>query len=250
MAALRNYYNYRRLTKPPARQINHAALPKEAYHITDHIATPPAPDDILLRTARAERALYTHPHSRMYDGQAGPAAVSANNVGVRCLDYDLPRAFRNFMDALELAPEFALAHNNLGLAYIQIGAIHQAIHHLDQALVMDESLDIAFTNRGLGHLEIGEYECAFRDFGNALCIDRHDPMHHNNMGVLWLDTNRPETALAWFEQAISLNPEHPIPWRNRGYAYRELDDHETSVSSFEKASQLETHLCPLPATVD
>ena len=132
MTALRNYYNYRHLTKPAVSKTGEPDIPVNPYDYS-HVASPPDPEEILLRTARAERALYLDTETRQYLTSVSPAAISANNVGVKCLSYDLPRAFRNFLDAVELAPDFALAHNNLGLAYIEIGALHMAIHSLDQS---------------------------------------------------------------------------------------------------------------------
>ena len=241
MTALRNYYNYRRLTKPALPEKNQADAPTNPYIPKDaDVASPPAQHDILLRTARAERALYLDTETRQYLTNVSPAAISANNVGVKCLGYDLPRAFRNFLDAVELAPDFALAHNNLGLAYIEIGALKPAIHSLDQAIAADEDLDIAFTNRGLANLELGNYQDALDDFMKAIRIDPRDPMHYNNMGVLWLDNGQPEVAVLCFRKAIELNQEHPMPRRNLGYAFRELSDYEQADDHFETAANLET----------
>ncbi|MBW1770827.1 MAG: tetratricopeptide repeat protein, partial [Deltaproteobacteria bacterium] len=36
--------------------------------------------------------------------------------------------------ALELEPTFAVAHNNLALAYLEKGAFKEAVEHCDQAL--------------------------------------------------------------------------------------------------------------------
>ena len=239
MAALRNYYNYRRLTKPATSKPIRGDIPAGIYDTASHIASPPDPEGILLRTARAERALYLNPETRGYEAYVNRAAISANNVGVKCFSYDLPRAFRNFRDAVELAPNFALAHNNLGLAYIEIGDLDMALHYLDQSIATDEGLDIAFTNRGLAKLELGDYQNAHDDFVAAIRIDPHDPMHYNNLGVLWLDAGQPKQAVSCFQTAIELDSQHPMPWRNLGYAYRELDDHEQAGQCFDTASDLE-----------
>ena len=239
MTALRNYYNYRRLTKPAVSKTSDADTPVNLYDYT-HVASPPDPEQILLRTARAERALYLDTETRQYLTSVSPAAISANNVGVKCLGYDLPRAFRNFLDAVELDPDFALAHNNLGLAYIVIGALKPAIESLNQAIAVYEDLDIAFTNRGLAKLESNCYQDAFDDFVTAIRIDPRDPMHYNNLGVLWLDNGQPEAAVPCFRKAIELNREHPMPWRNLGYTFRELSDYEQADDYFETAANLES----------
>lgn len=238
MTALRNYYNYRHLTKPAVSKTSAADTSVNPYDYI-HVASPQDPEEILLRTARAERALYLDTEIRQYLTSVSPAAISANNVGVKCLGYDLPRAFRNFLDAVELAPDFALAHNNLGLAYIEIGALQPAIESLNKAIAVDENLDIAFTNHGLANLELGNYQDALEYFMKAIWIDPRDPMHYNNMGALWLDNGQPKVAVPCFRKAIELNQEHPMPWRNLGYAYRELNDHESAGDCFENAASME-----------
>ena len=249
MAAVRDDYNYRRITKPP--RFGHEREPGIRFSM---LHTGPDADTaqmvrkslagaeregILLRTAKAERALYIEPFERTYETEVDNIAVRRNNLGMKYLEHDLAKAFRNFLEAVSQDEDFALAHNNLGLVFLEIGDLFKALEHLDRAIELDDTLDVAYCNRGFAHLERGDFEVAYEDFRKALELDQHDPMHYNNIGVLFLDLEVPAKACDYFNAAIELDPNNPLPYKNRGLAYREMGDNQQARTDFIKATALE-----------
>ena len=113
-----------------------------------------------LQQASADRILGFTTIPFTYDGEANAAAIRLNNHGVEYLELDLPKAFRCLRDATKLDPNFALAHNNLGLAYLEIGELKPTFRRFDKAIILDETLDIAYGNAGLAHIEAGRHEAA------------------------------------------------------------------------------------------
>ena len=249
MITVRDDYNYRRIAKPPRDAhafqpdarifVSHASPDADTVQMVRKGLTHAQRESILLRTARAERALYIEPQEKTYEIQADAIAVRRNNLGLNYLEHDLAKAFRNFLEAVALDENFALAHNNLGLVFLEIGDMYQAIEHLNRAIELDGTLDIAYCNRGLAHLELGDFEAAYDDFGKALELDQYDSMHYNNAGALFLDLEVPAKARDYFDTAIELDPNNPLAYRNRGLAYRELGDHQRARADFIKATALE-----------
>ena len=249
MATVRDDYNYRRISKalrvghkPEScvrTFVSHAASDADTAQMVRKSLTRAQRERILLRTARAERALYVEPFDRIYETQADAIAVRRNKLGLNYLEHDLAKAFRNFLEAVALDENFALAHNNLGLVFLEIGDLFNAIEHLNKAIELDDNLDVAYSNRGLAHLERGDFEAAYDDFGKALELDRYDPMHYNNAGVLFLDLEVPAKACDYFNAAIELDPNNPLPYKNRGLAYREMGDDQQARADFIKATALE-----------
>ena len=249
MAAVRDDYNYRRVTKPPRfghgpepesrSAMPHAARDADTVQMVRKSLPSAERERILLRTAKAERALYVEPFERIYETQADAIAVRRNNLGMKYLDHDLAKAFRNFLDAVAQDQNFALAHNNLGLVFLEIGDLFKALEHFNKAIELDDSLDVAYGNRGLAHLERGNFEAAYDDFGKALELDQYDPMHYNNAGVLFLDLEAPAKACDYFDVAIDLDPNNPLPYKNRGLAYREMGNNQQARVDFIKATELE-----------
>ena len=249
MTTVRDDYNYRRIAKPPRVAhgsepgirvfVSHAGPDADTAQMVRKSLDIAQRESILLRTARAERALYTERFERTYETQADAIAVRRNNLGMKYLEHDLPKAFRNFLDAVAQDETFALAHNNLGLVSLEIGDLYRAIEHLNKAIELDDALDIAYCNRGLAHLELGDFEAAYEDFEKALELDQYDPMHYNNIGVLFLDLEVPAKARDYFDTAIELDPSNPLAYRNRGLAYREMGDHQQARADFTKATALD-----------
>lgn len=249
MTTVRDDYNYRRIAKPDRTAqgsdtgitvfVSHAHPDSDTAQMLGRILDRSQRESILLRTAKAERALYIEPSERAYDTNADAIAVRRNNLGMKYLEHDLARAFRNFLEAVALDENFALAHNNLGLVLLEIGDLRKALEHFDKAIELDSRLDIAFGNRGLAHLELGDFEAAYEDFGRALELDQFDPVHHNNAGVLFLDLEVPAKAREYFDAAILLDPGSPLPYKNRGLAYREMGNDQQARVDFRKATALE-----------
>lgn len=250
MTAVRDDYNYRTITKPPRFghepapgirfSMLHTVLDADTAQMLRKRLDSAQRESILLRTAKAERALYVEPLERVYQARANAIAVRRNNLGIKYLEHDLAKAFRNFLDAVALDENFALAHNNLGLVFLEIGDLFNAIEHLNKAIELDDNLDVAYGNRGLAYLERGDFEAAYEDFEKALELDQYDPMHYNNnAGVLFLDLEVPAKACDYFNAAIDLDPSNPLPYKNRGLAYREMGDNQQARADFIKATALE-----------
>ena len=250
MTAVRDQYNYRRLPKaagipqavqPGQRSFSGTLTPVEDIGTLLHKPlTPGQKETILLRTAKAARApRYMELMERAYEVEADPLAIRRNNLGMKYLEHDLTKAFRNFLDAVEIDDDFALAHNNLGMVFLEIGELQAAISHFGRAIALDEGLDVAYGNRGLALLELSRFDEAFHDFQAALALDPNDGMHHNNAGILFLDLEEPKTALDYFNEAIRLAPEEPMPYLNRGLALREMGEFQKARRDFQMATEIE-----------
>jgi tetratricopeptide (TPR) repeat protein len=99
------------------------------------------------------------------------------------LEATSPREARQaYIHALEIDPEFADAHVNLGRQYHEAG-------------------------------ELGKAEAHYRD---ALRLDPGDATAHFNLGVLLEDRQRPDEAVHAYEQAIARDPELADAYYNLG----------------------------------
>ena len=252
MSVSRDLYNYLRCPKAPGRTHylrsdapgSISPVPPEDILYFDHIPhkrfTTDDRDAILLRTAKAHRTpLYVQLIDASDRPGDRPMAIRANDLGIKYLNFDLPRAFRAFLDAVDFDHTFAPAHNNLGLTRLELGDLDNSIQDLNQALSLDENMDAAYTNRGLAHLELNRLEEAYEDFLRAISIAPTDASHHNNAGVLFLDFAEPGLALQFFDQAIRLQPEDSIGHRNRALALQEIGDHDQARQEFDTANSID-----------
>ncbi len=252
MSVSRDLYNYFRYPKVPARP-HHlrshdpgpiSPVPPEAIHYVEHIppklVTTAERDAILLRTAKAHRTpLYVQVIDATDLPGNRPMAIRANDLGIKYLNFDLPRAFRAFLDAVDIDNTFAPAHNNLGLTRLELGDLDNSIQDLNQALSLDENMDAAYTNRGLALLELNRPEEAYQDLLRAISIAPTDATHYNNAGVLFLDQEEPGIAIRFFDQAIHLQPQDSTGHRNRALALQEMGDHIQARQEFDRADSID-----------
>jgi tetratricopeptide (TPR) repeat protein len=123
-------------------------------------------------------------------------------------------AIRQYEGALRIKPNYAKAHNNLGLALSRDGKIQEAATHFEMAVRIDPDYDKA----------------------------------HNNLGnVLW-EQGKIREAVAQYEQTLQINPDHAEAINNLAWFLATADardggDPVRAVNLAQRACRLtENHL--------
>ncbi len=104
----------------------------------------------------------------------------------------------------------ALAHTNIGLAYLQKGALYQAVEHLRTALEYQPDLPEAHHNLGLVYKRLGQYGKAIRAFRQAIRLRPAYIEAYASLGEVLLENGQREEARHAFERVIALAPESEI----------------------------------------
>ncbi len=125
------------------------------------------------------------------------------------------KAIDEFNKAIELQPDYALAHVAIALntmvlyQYREIAseaARQIAENAIENALTKDPYLALAHTAQGLVHVNFGEFELAEDAFKTALNLDPALPLAHHNYGyLLWLQ-DKHKQALDHFQIALARSP--------------------------------------------
>ena len=152
------------------------------------------------------------------------AAVRTCNVAIDCD----PRAFKAYYNrgsalleagdvdpgladltlALRLNPDFAEAHNSLGVGLARQGRLDAAIGSFVRASSL-VALPAAHANCAAAYYAKGETQLALTELNTAIRLDRSSPTHLANRGRIYLDLREPELAAADFEAAYVLFPTAP-----------------------------------------
>jgi Flp pilus assembly protein TadD len=69
---------------------------------------------------------------------------------------DLTQSIKNYQRAIELEPEYASAHNSLGVAYRETGQTEKAIQSWKKALALRPDVGYPLMNLGMAYLSRGE----------------------------------------------------------------------------------------------
>lgn len=149
---------------------------------------------------------------------AGLDEVQAGNDAFGAGRYEAAvEAFTRGILAGDLDPEaLAIAFNNRGVAYGELGDFDRAIADYAKALELQpgdstalKNLRIAHIRRGAAAANLGETEAALTDYGRAIELDPAHPTAYLRRGQLRLNSGDPEGAMADLEAARRLSPEDP-----------------------------------------
>jgi len=137
--------------------------------------------------------------------------------------------------ALELRPDNAAAHSNLGNALRSCQRPQEAVASYDRALRIDPAHVDALSNRGHALWELNRPEEAVASYEAALRItpDNADLLYRQ--GTILLQLGRHEAALSCYDQALRLRPNDVGSLNNRGNALRNLGRLEESLETFDRA---------------
>lgn len=125
--------------------------------------------------------------------------------GTRLWSTDPARAQDCFIHALQLAPDFAQAHANLGLLLSQRGADEAAEAAFRRALALRPDLAEAHLNFGGLLLKQKRFAEAESAYTSATRLAPQSPAAWSNLGALYLCTRHDEQAEACLRKAIALD---------------------------------------------
>lgn len=160
------------------------------------------------------------------------------------LDYDEGQymvAVRRLLEAVEIAPGFMKAHDNLGLCYEALGRFDEAVKSHEQAVRLNReqrtrspwpALNLGLLLGRLNRLE--EAEPLLRE---ALREDPRFPQGRYQLGVLLEKRGLLEEAATQLEEAARLDPRYPEPHYALARVYRrrgEPDKADRALEQFQK----------------
>jgi len=151
----------------------------------------------------------------------------------------------DFAGALEILngvaaerPDFAAAHNLIGICNLQLGQFSAAERALLKAIAVSES-GAFYANLGLIYLCGGNLERAAEAYRTSLYLDPSSPEICNNLGNILCTFNQHQEALQYYRQAVRIQP-HVAQWHhNLGTCLFRLHQIEEAEPVLRTALQLD-----------
>lgn len=144
-------------------------------------------------------------------------------------------ALSHYRKAIELAPGFVPAYNNLGNVYFAIGRFREAVECYARGLHVDPSQRDTTYNLGLALKAAGAPEQAADCFRRALALQPDFAPAMLSLGALSHDRADFTTALAWYEKAAEADPADIDVLYNLGTLYLDADRPADAVACLARA---------------
>ena len=137
--------------------------------------------------------------------------------------------------AMELTPNDANVHNNLGGVLKDQGRLNAAAASFRKALKINPKLADAHCNLAMVLQSNGQMNEALAGFRQALKIAPTYVDAHFNLGTLFNDMGRLDEAEACYRRALQLNPDYPEVHSNLGNTLQDLGRLDAAEASFRQA---------------
>ena len=213
--------NPRNPSSPPRRVLTGPESRDEMGELLIQFITGNEADAAVLRTETSRKALLADVAGEEKRIADVPGDYSVrNSLGVHYVQLgrnDDARA--QFLAALELSPDHAIAHYNLGLIAILGNRAEEAFTHLTKAIEVKPGYGEAHANLGVLLEATGRPDEAFDHYRKALESRPDNVAAHANLARLLMKRGRPDRALDHLEHLQRLQPENPVVLANLAAAY-------------------------------
>ncbi|HET8667580.1 MAG TPA: tetratricopeptide repeat protein, partial [Terriglobales bacterium] len=169
----------------------------------------------------------------------GTVAEAHNSLAYLHLVYDLDlrAADREFKRAIELNPNYALAHQWRGLYYTAIGHMDQAIAEITRARELDPLNPVVYTAMAQAYCFDGQNDACIEQARKALELDPDFALAHFNVGRGFEQKQMYDEAIAEFQQGGPLIQQSPAIVAALGYTYAAAGQRREAL---QKLAQLQT----------
>ena len=150
----------------------------------------------------------------------------------------LDAAIESYKQAIKINPNYAEAHNNMGIALKDKGDLEAAIDSYQQALKIKPDYAEAYYNMGNALNDKGDPEAALDSYKKAIKINTDYADAYSNMGSALKDKGDLEAAIDSYKQALKIKPDYAEAYYNMGNALQEKGVLEAAIDIYKQALEI------------
>lgn len=226
-------------------------LPQGPYHLTvscdcamhaesaDINVMSGGPDEFQVQLTRPKEIIRN-------EGMFGNALISASDLRVpsrarKELDKanelagkkKWEQAIHELNKAVSIDPAYAVAYNNLGVIYSQLGDQTRGAEALQKAISVNDHFALAYVNLGRMHIAAGDFPAAESVLGKASALDPTDTMMLILFSYAEFMDQHFDAAIATSRKAHGLERPHSFVHRVAARAFEKKGDGANAVAELE-----------------
>lgn len=195
---------------------------------------------VFEQLGQLDNALISHHKAVQLDPED---ANSHSNLGnIQRVLGKLPEAEVSCRQAIKLKPNFAVAFSNLGNALKDLGQLEQAEASYRQAITLNADYAEAYSNLGVTLIDLSRLLEAEKSCRQAIALKPDFVVAHDNLGLILTGLGRLEQAEVSCRQAITLKPDYAKAHNNLGNILKERGRFLEAEASFKHAIALDPDL--------
>jgi type IV pilus biogenesis/stability protein PilW len=175
----------------------------------------------------------------------GPGAAGYNNLAnAYSKQGKVDQAITTALKAIEVQPDYGVAHYNLGNLYAQESRFDAAQKHYEEALRLLPNYAEAHSNYGQLLAERGQIEIGMEHFRKAIALNPTISRANLNLGVALAKLGRTEEAIEPLQEAVRLAPDSSEASYTLGSVYAAQSRYAEAESMFRQALQIQPDFLP------
>jgi len=146
--------------------------------------------------------------------------------------------------AFLLEPKFVNAEtlNDLGTAIGQLGNFSEAIGYYQKAIELQPNYHLAHLNLGVALQKTGKIDAAKKEIETAIQLKSDNPEAYNALGNILLEQNQIDEGISNYEKAVKIKPDSAEYHFNLGTALGQKDKFVEAIKELQKAVELQSEL--------
>jgi Flp pilus assembly protein TadD len=137
--------------------------------------------------------------------------------------------------ALDLSPDDAKAHNNLGVVLAATGRTADAVAQYRKAMELEPDYAEGYTNLGILYAQEGDLEHGIPLLEKALELSPWDAKAYSNLGNAMASAGKIEESISYSRKAVQLSPDDPEANANLGVGLARSGRLDEAIERFQKA---------------
>lgn len=169
-----------------------------------------------------------------------PSAELLTNRGViNQFMNDRINAMRDYQQAIQMDPKYALAYFNAANIYFHTRHFTRALVFYDKAVEYNPKDESALLNRAITKVLLLDSKSALEDFKNAAALSPHSAHIYFNRANLYTTMGHYKKAEEDYTKALSLQPDEPLTLKRRADVRGKLGMQEEAIADYRRAIDLQ-----------
>ena len=148
---------------------------------------------------------------------------------------DFDSAIGEYQEAIRIKPDYAMAYNDLGWCYYNIGRLNDAESAFKEAIKFDSQLALAHVNLANLYNDLGRFQEGLETINRAIELDSSRPDAHLVAGYIYMNTGRLAEAQEALETTINLDSSYAEAFFWLGVTHIESGNWGVAHENFTKA---------------